>query len=61
LKTGGLISVEAAAPLMQAIHLMVQHRLINLPVMSQKKLVGILREKDVILEIANTVGISKAL
>ncbi|MBM3790408.1 MAG: response regulator [Acidobacteria bacterium] len=47
-----LIAVDANAPLMEAVHLMVEHHLVNLPVMKGGELVGILRERDVILEIA---------
>ncbi len=47
-----LIFVEANAPLMEAVQLMVNHHLVNLPVMKGGELVGILRERDVILEIA---------
>ncbi|MBN2242842.1 MAG: response regulator [Acidobacteria bacterium] len=46
------ITIEADAPLMQAVHLMVRHSLINLPVMEEGRLAGILRERDVVLEIA---------
>ncbi len=47
-----LVSVEIHDPIMKAIHLMVHHHLINLPVMDEGELVGILRERDIILEIA---------
>jgi len=50
---GENISVDADMPLMQAVHLMVNNYLINLPVMEGGKLVGILRERDVVLEIAS--------
>jgi len=44
-------------PLMEAVHLMVQHHLVTLPVMREGKLAGILRERDIILEIAKIFGI----
>ena len=47
-----LVSVEIHDPIMKAIHLMVHHHVINLPVMNDEELVGILRERDIILEIA---------
>ena len=53
---GDNISIYVNAPLIQAVHLMLKHRVINLPVMRGNKLVGILREKDIILEIANNLG-----
>jgi len=46
------VIVDADAPLMQAVHLMVKHRLSNLPVMSEGKLIGVLREREMIAEIA---------
>ena len=52
---GEPISLPIDASLMQAIHLMVRHRLINLPVMNGPRLLGILRERDVILEIARNM------
>lgn len=50
-----LVFVDFRAPLMQAVHLMLQHHLITLPVLKEGELVGILREKDIILEIANNI------
>jgi CBS domain-containing protein len=52
---GDLVFVDANAPLMKAVHLMLRHHLITLPVMKGEELIGILREKDIILEIANNV------
>lgn len=46
------ITVAVDEPLMKAVHLMVNHYLINLPVMDGDRLVGILRERDIVLEIA---------
>ncbi len=53
---GENVSVDQLAPLMEAVHLMVRHHLINLPVMAEGKLVGVLRERDIILEIAGGLG-----
>jgi CheY-like chemotaxis protein len=53
---GENITIPVNAPLIQAVHLMLKHRFINLPVMKGNKLVGILREKDIILDIANNLG-----
>ncbi len=50
------VSVAEDAPLIEAVHLMVIHHLINLPVMRAGHLVGIIREKDIILEIASRMG-----
>ena len=49
---GDLVSVNVHDPIMEAIHLMVHHHLINLPVMDKGKLVGVLRDRDIILEVA---------
>ncbi|MBU0755614.1 MAG: response regulator [Planctomycetes bacterium] len=51
-----LIHVEEDEPLTKAVHLMVRHHLVNLPVMRKGELVGILRERDIIKEIADNVG-----
>ena len=56
-----LIFIDVKAPLMQAVHLMIERHLINLPVFSEGKLVGVLRERDIILEIAKNMGIVDAL
>lgn len=50
------IRVEVDEALMEAVHLMVVHRLITLPVMEDERLVGVLTERDVILEIARAMG-----
>lgn len=47
-----LVTVDVRAPIMEAIHLMVRHHLINLPVMEEKRLVGVLRARDIILRVA---------
>jgi len=53
---GDPIVVEIDAPIMEAIHLMVENRLINLPVLRSGKLVGILRGRDIVLQIARSMG-----
>ncbi len=50
------IRIEADEPLMEAVHLMVVHRLITLPVTEDDRLIGVLTERDVILEIARSMG-----
>jgi two-component system response regulator (stage 0 sporulation protein F) len=50
------VTVDVDAPLMEAVHLLVEHHLINLPVMRDDELVGILRGRDIILEAANSMG-----
>ena len=50
------VSVLEDAPLIEAVHLMVIHHLVNLPVLRDGRLVGIIREKDIILEIASKMG-----
>ena len=53
-----LVSVDVHAPLMEAIHLMVDNQLSSLPVTGDGELVGILRDRAVILEIAkNTMAL----
>ncbi len=49
---GKLVYVNFEAPLMEAVHQMAKHNLVTLPVMKEGKLVGVLRERDIILEIA---------
>ena len=46
------VTVDIDAPLMQAVHLMARYRLTNLPVLSRGELVGVLREREIIAEIA---------
>jgi len=50
------VAVDIKAPLMQAVHLMVKHNLINLPVVDAGELVGIIRARDIVLEIAQNIG-----
>jgi len=49
------VTVGLDAPLLEAVELMVQHRLISLPVTDGTRLCGVLRERDVILEIARSM------
>jgi len=49
---GELVCVDVHEPILSAAHLMVHHRMINLPVMDKGKLIGVLRDRDIILEIA---------
>jgi FixJ family two-component response regulator len=51
------VFIDIKAPLMEAIHLLVEHKLINLPVTSNGELVGILRGRDIILETARSMWI----
>ncbi len=53
---GKHIWVDVQAPIMKAVHLMIEHHLINLPVLMGDELVGVLRERDIILEIAESIG-----
>ncbi len=50
------VTVDVEAPLMEAVHLLVEHHLINLPVMRDNELVGVLRGRDIILEVAGSMG-----
>jgi len=50
---GEPIAVDLSTPLMEAVYLMSTHKLINLPVVDEGKLVGILRDKDILLELAS--------
>jgi CheY-like chemotaxis protein len=47
---------EEDAPLMLAVHMMSSHRLINVAVMRGGELVGILRDKDLLLELAGSLN-----
>ncbi len=46
------IFVDVNAPIMEAVHLLVEHKLINIPVLKDGELVGILRGRDIIVETA---------
>jgi DNA-binding response OmpR family regulator len=49
--------VDIDTPLMEAIHLLVEHKLINVPVVKQGQLMGILRGRDIILATARLAGV----
>lgn len=49
---GPALSIDIEAPLMEALHLMSSRCLINLPVVDKGQVVGVLRDKDLLLEIA---------
>ncbi len=51
--TGMRIFVGEDTPLMEAVHIMVEHHLITLPVLRDGELVGILRETDIVGEMAS--------
>jgi len=53
---GHQVFVDVQAPLMEAVHLMDKHHLINVAVMREGELVGVLRGRDIILEIARSKG-----
>ncbi|UCC79361.1 MAG: response regulator [Candidatus Zixiibacteriota bacterium] len=50
------VFVDVNAPIMEAIHLLVEHKLINIPVLKDGELVGILRGRDIIVETARLAG-----
>lgn len=51
------VFVDVDTPLMEAIHLLVEHKLINIPVVKGDKLVGILRGRDIIISTARLAGV----
>lgn len=53
--TENISSIKENTPLMEALVLMTRHCLINLPVLRDGKVVGILRDRDLFLEIARNV------
>lgn len=59
LKVADLLSetptIDIDAPLMEAVNLLVANHQINLPVMRDGRIVGILRDKDILLEITDQV------
>ena len=57
---GDLISVDIGDPLMKSVHLMMKHHLNTIPVMKNGELVGVLREKDIILEPDDVVVVAKS-
>ena len=50
------VSIDVNAPLMEAVYLMAHHRLPSLPVMDGTQLVGVLRDRAVVLEISKAVS-----
>lgn len=52
---GEQTSLNVLSPLMEAVHLMAKDHLINLPIVIDGELVGILRERDIIFEIAKNI------
>ena len=50
------VAVDVKAPIMEAIHLLVENKLINIPVTENGELVGILRGRDLIIESARLAG-----
>lgn len=50
-----LVTVELDAPLLRAVHLMVTHHQISLPVIDRGLLVGVLRDRAVVVEIARNL------
>ncbi|MEW5923841.1 MAG: response regulator [Candidatus Zixiibacteriota bacterium] len=50
------VFVDIDAPIMEAIHLLVEHKLINIAVLKDNELVGILRSRDIIVETARLAG-----
>jgi DNA-binding response OmpR family regulator len=51
------VVVDVDTPLMEAIHLLVEHKRINIPVVKDGKLVGILRGRDIIIATARLAGV----
>jgi hypothetical protein len=52
-----VVLIGRDAPLIEAVHLMVIHHVVNLPVMRGNDLVGIIREKEIIAEITGKIGV----
>ncbi|HOP06661.1 MAG TPA: response regulator [candidate division Zixibacteria bacterium] len=50
------VFVDVNTPLMEAVHLLVEHRLINIPVVCEGNLAGILRGRDLIIATARLAG-----
>ncbi len=49
------LTIDVEAPLLEAVRLMVTRHVINLPVLSDGELVGVLRDRDLMLEAAGLV------
>lgn len=61
MKVGALVDdevlyVEADAPIMEALMVMVREHQINLPVFDRDKLVGVIRDKDILIDLAGELG-----
>jgi CheY-like chemotaxis protein len=50
-----VVTVTGDAPLMEAVHLMVSIHAVSLPVVQDGKLIGVIRDKDLLLELAGTM------
>jgi len=53
---GDQVTVDVNAPLMEAVHLMVKQHVVNLPVVKEGELVGVLRGREIIIEVADSMG-----
>lgn len=51
------ITVDVGAPFAEAVHLMVTHRLVSLPVIDGRRLVGVLRDRAMVLELARWTAV----
>jgi CheY-like chemotaxis protein len=54
-----VISVDADAPLMEALFIMVKEHQINLPVMEDGELVGVIRDKDILIDLGGEIGLGR--
>jgi len=50
-----LVTVDADAPLMKAVHLMVEHNVGTLPVMEDGRVIGVIRINELFMEVADTL------
>lgn len=50
-------TIDVSTPLMEAVNVLVEKRLINVPVVNNGKLVGILRGRDIIIATARLAGV----
>lgn len=55
-----LVTVDADAPLMKAVHLMVEHNVGTLPVMDAGRVVGVIRIGELFMEVADTLRTAAA-
>ena len=51
------ITVSVGAPLAEAVHVMVVNRLVSLPVVDGERLVGVLRDRAVVLELSRWMAV----